>query len=340
MHHDLKILRLLCLCVFLLSACSREPLLTFNGQTMGTWYTIKICAQTTEQDREYIYYNIDMALKEVNRSLNPFDPESEISGFNAYRGEDPYPVSSMFCEVAGTAQKVYHASQGAFDPTVGELVTLWGFGKSDSINIPSKTDIGNALKHVGMNKVRILENMLIKDDPEVKLDFSAIAKGYGVDVLAQRLYGLGYENLLVEIGGEVRTYGSRNGKPWRIGIAAPNELHDADQQNVSVINIRDMACATSGDYRQYYEINGKRYSHLIDPKTGYPINHELTSVTVTAESCMLADALATAVIVMGKKKGMELIESMENVEALFIYRDRDGNFRSHISSNWDKHLKK
>jgi len=338
MHQNLKMLRLLCLSVLLLSTCSREPLLTFNGQTMGTWYTVKICAKTTEQDQKYIYYNIDMALQQVNRSLNHFDPESEISRFNAYRGTDPYPVSSMFMEVAGVAEQIYHASEGAFDPTVGELVRLWGFGKSDSIRVPLRADIEQALKHVGMHKVRIFENMIVKEDPDVQFDFSAIAKGYGVDVLAQTLYGLGYENLLVEIGGEVRTYGSRNGKPWRIGIAAPDEISHAGQQNVSVINVTNMACATSGDYRQYYEMNGKRYSHLIDPGTGYSIDHELTSVTVTAESCMLADALATAVIVMGKKKGMELIESMENVEALFIYRDKDGNLRSHVSSKWENKL--
>ncbi|MBW6457775.1 MAG: FAD:protein FMN transferase, partial [FCB group bacterium] len=271
MHQHLKMIRFLCLCWLLLSACSREPLLTFNGQTMGTWYTIKISAPTTEQDREYIYYNIDMALKQVNRSLNPFDPESEISGFNAYRGTDPYPVSSMFSEVAVTAEKVYRASGGAFDPTVGELVRLWGFGKSDSIRVPSKNDIDNALEHVGMHKLRIFDNMIMKEDPDVQLDLSAIAKGYGVDGIAQTLYGLGYENILVEIGGEVRTYGTRNGKPWRIGIASPDEMPGSGRENISVINITDMACATSGDYRQYHEMEGKRYSHLIDPKTGYPI---------------------------------------------------------------------
>jgi FAD:protein FMN transferase len=172
----------------------------------------------------------------------------------------------------------------------------------------------------------------------VQLDFSAIAKGFGVDLVMEEIELLGYENILVEIGGEVRTKGKRAGKFWRIGIAVPDENNIGNKQTAEAISLKDIACATSGDYQQFYIEEGERYTHLIDPKTGYPIKHEVTSVTVVAESCMLADAAATAAIVLGKTKGLAFIESLEGVEALFIYREGD-LLKSTHSSEWLKATK-
>ncbi len=324
--------------IFLLSGCSQEPVLTLNGQTMGTWYTVKICGVTSEHDKERIQMAINVALTRVNRSLNLYDPNSEISRFNDYKEAGAYPLSSQFIYVSSMAESIYIASNGAFDPTVTDLVGLWGFGNTSTLEKPDAEAINNALTHVGMDKIRILKNGILKKDSLITLNYSAIAKGYGVDELVSEIKMLEYENLLVEIGGEVSAQGTQYGKSWRIGIAKPDEYNIQDQQSTAVITLQNMACATSGDYRQFYEIEGKRYSHLIDPKTGYPIEHEVSSVTIIAENCMLADAAATAAIVMGKTEGMKFVESLENVEGYFIYRDGD-TLKSLASSGWKKYYK-
>jgi FAD:protein FMN transferase len=331
MNKKIKLLPLLI--IFVLSSCSQESLLTLQGSTMGTWYTVKISGVDSEQDQDQIEIAINTALTKVNHSLNTYDPKSEISQFNVYDEPLSFPASESFMLVSHTAERIYKESNGAFDPTVKELVSLWGFGDQGLYKRPDSIVIETALKHVGMNKLRFIGNEVLKKDPELQLDYSAIAKGYGVDVVLEELALLGYENILVEIGGEVRAKGKRNGKPWRIGIAIPDEKNIGNEQTAKVIILNNMACATSGDYQQFYEEEGERYSHLINPKTGYPIKHEVTSVTVVTENCMLADASATAAIVLGKTKGLEFIESLDNVEAFFIYREED-LLKTVFSSGW------
>ncbi|MCF7833274.1 MAG: FAD:protein FMN transferase, partial [Candidatus Marinimicrobia bacterium] len=304
-----RIILLFLLIVLAFSSCSREPLLSLQGRTMGTWYTIKISNVDSEHDQERIEMAVNTALTKVNHSLNTYDPKSEISKFNAYNESGAFPVSEEFMVVSQTAERIYMESDGAFDPTVKELVQLWGFGDSGLAKRPDPQAVEMAMEHVGMQKLRLLENGILKKDPATQLDYSAIAKGYGVDIVLEELTLLGYEDILIEIGGEVRAKGSRHGKPWRIGIAVPKENNVGNQQSNETIILNNKACATSGDYQQFYEEEGERYSHLIDPKTGYPIKHDVTSVTVVAESCMLADAAATAAIVLGKTKGLEFIES-------------------------------
>ncbi len=309
--------------ILALSSCSRETLLNIQGSTMGTFYTVKVSGVSSEEDLDRIETAINTALKKVNHGLNTYDPESEISQFNNFHKTEVFPISNEFMLVSQVAEYVYQKSNGAFDPTVKELVRLWGFG-DDGLNIrPSSAELEAAMEHVGMDKLHLVENTLLKLDPDLKLDYSAIAKGFGVDVVVRELALIGYENVLVEIGGEVRTRGTRNGKPWLIGIAVPDESNIGNQKSAETIIIHEKSCATSGDYQQFYEENGERYSHLINPKTGYPIKHDVTSVTVIADNCMLADAAATAAIVLGKTKGLEFIESLKGVEALFIYRNGD-----------------
>ena len=321
--------------IFLLISCSQKPMLTFKGRTMGTWYTVKVSGVSLEEDQDRIEAVITTALIKVNLGLNTYDPESEISLFNDYNKADVFSISNEFMLVSQTAEYIYERSNGAFDPTVKELVRLWGFGDKGLNKKPDPKELEATMEHVGMNKLRILEEGILKLNPELKLDYSAIAKGFGVDVVLEELVLLGYENILVEIGGEVRTKGSRNGKPWRIGIAVPDENNIGNQQSAETIILNNRACATSGDYQQFYEEEGERYSHLINPKTGYSIKHDVTSVTVIADNCMLADASATAAIVLGKIKGLEFIESLEGVEAVFIYREAN-ILKTVVSSGWEK----
>jgi FAD:protein FMN transferase len=324
-----------CLLILLPVACAREPLVVFRGQTMGTFYTVKVTGGAAGKEQAAIQNTIDSVLNAVNQALNRYDKKSEISAFNRYRGSEAFPVSAGFMEVTLMAERIYRLSNAAFDPTVSRLVRLWGFGDDGSVDLPHPDTLATALKHVGFDKLQIHEQALQKKDPSLELDYSAIAKGYGVDKLALALHESGYENLLVEIGGEVRVFGNRHGKPWRIGIADPGEQNQEIDEKPATINLRNMACATSGDYQQYYMLEDKRITHLLDPRNGYPISHELTSVTVVASSCMLADAIATAAIVLGKEKGMALIESMPGVEAYFICHDGNA-LQSAQSSSWGK----
>jgi thiamine biosynthesis lipoprotein len=320
---------LLTLTLIVYVACTHESVLVFEGRTMGTWYTVKVYGADQKKDQEKIQQSIDTALEKVNTCLNTYDPKSEISRFNEYDGKEVFILSDDLMNVGNVARMIYDKSNGAFDPTVKKLVKLWGFGEDGVHKRPDEQSINDALKHVGFYKLKFSENGIQKKDPLVTLDFSAIAKGYGVDAVLEQIEALGYDDILVEIGGEVRTIGRER----KIGIAVPDENNIGNQRSAEIITLKNIACATSGDYQQYYVENGERYTHLINPKTGYPIRHDLTSVTVIAESCMLADAAATAAIVLGKTKGLDFIESLEGVEAFFIYREGD-ILRPVESSGW------
>lgn len=323
------------LLLFFFVACSQEPVLTLEGRTMGTFYTVKIAEELSEDAQMQIQKTIDTVLHNVNQSLNRYDPASEISRFNKYRSTDAFQVSKDLLEVTKTADFIYRRSEGAFDPTIARLVSLWGFGEDGEIDPPQEAELEAAMQHMGFDKIIIEDKTLSKSDPLLQLDYSAIAKGYGVDRLMESLNGQGYRNVLVEIGGEVRVSGTRHGKLWRIGIADPDKHEREYSVSETALNLQDMACATSGDYQQFYIFEGERYSHLIDPKTGRPINHEVTSVTVIAGTCMLADAAATAAIVLGKDRGMAFVESLPGVEAYFIYHDGNA-LQSAQSSDWGK----
>ena len=282
-----------------------------EGQTMGTTYHIRVVGPAAERSTE-LQTEIDRLLLKVNQQMSTYDPESEVSRFNAYRGTDSFPVSSHTARVTARALEISALSGGAFDPTVGPLVELWNFGKGRMApRIPTDAEIAERQKRVGYENLHVQLDppALQKDLPDLEVDLSAIAKGFGVDVCAEWLVTQpDITGGMVEIGGEVRTFGSKpDGTPWRISILKPVE-HTVETYRV--VELESESLATSGNYRNFFEIGGVRYSHTIDPTTGRPVTHQLVSVSVLAEDCMTADGMATALTVMGFEKGLALAERL------------------------------
>lgn len=262
-------------------------------------------------------------LEVVDNSLSTFNKKSTISLIN---NNVEHKTDPAFEAVYQEAVHISKITDGAFDMTVAPLVNTWGFGyKNKDEVIPPADEIAALLDIVGYEKIRLKNHQIIKDYPETKLDASAIAKGYSVDVAARFLESKGISNFMVEIGGEIRVSGENtHGKKWRLGIDQPIEdLTLAHRAIDTVLHMTDMALATSGNYRQFYYKDGKRYSHTIDPISGYPVNHTLLSATVLAKNCMTADALATACMVMGAEKSLKLAEELEGVEVYLII-DNEG----------------
>lgn len=306
-------------------APAARQLLTWQGATMGTTYTVKVVsAAFPESDRAKIPEAIDAQLNRVNELMSTYLPSSELSRFNQSDGATPFPLSPETLAVFQVAARVGRLSGGAFDVTVGPLVNAWGFGPAGKPpQPPSESELEALQARVGWDKILLDESQatIRKTDPRVYCDLSAVAKGYAVDRISQTLTSLGYEEHMVEVGGEVRAQG-RNGEGqiWRIGVEKPVEIGRGVQRAVP---LDDRAMATSGDYRNYYEIEGRRISHEIDPRTARPIAHRLASVAVVAETCAEADALATALIVLGEDEGYKLAVE-QDLAALFLVRDNGG----------------
>jgi len=308
-------------------ACQKMPkpaedLFEFHGSTMGTTYTVKI-VKTSTSNEELLKAEVDKTLKKVNKLMSTYDPESELSRFNRSEGQSWYPVSAETKRVLEVALMVGQQSGGALDITVGPLVNLWGFGPvKRKESVPSAKELAAAMEMVGLSQLKLKADppAVWKEKKGIYCDLSAVAKGYGVNAVAERLASLGVTSYMVEVGGEVRAAGLRpDGQRWRIGVAVP----DGSQQVSRVIEIGDMSMATSGDYQNYFEKDGKRYSHTIDPIRGRPIEHTLASVTVLHPDCAIADAWATALNVLGPDKGMALAEEMK-LAVLFIVRESAG----------------
>ena len=262
-------------------------------------------------------------LMKVDRSLSPFNKESVITAVNQNREVklDPY-----FIEVFTKAMEVSRDTEGAFDITVAPLVNAWGFGFKHE-QMPTKSQVDSLRQIIGYQKVSLVGGKVRKQDPRMMLDCSAIAKGFGVDAVARMLRNRGVQNFMVEIGGEVVTCGVNAQRlPWRVGVIKPSE----DSLNVghelqTILNVTDKAMATSGNYRNFYYKNGRRYAHTIDPKTGYPVQHSLLSATVVANSCTVADAYATSFMVMGRERAQQLLERHPELMAYLIYDDGHGD---------------
>lgn len=308
-----------------------------SGATMGTTYHITY-SDTIDRD---LQTGIDELLLQINQELSTYIDSSVISRFNQSETDfalDGQLYTSIFQTTRdhhfrynfGFAREVYKSTQGAFDPTVMPLVNYWGFGYTgkEPVTQVDSLLIDSLMQQVGFEKIRYENvggtNKLVKENTGVKLDFSALAKGYAVDELGNFLSQQGVKNYLVEIGGEVVCKGkNKAGQWWRIGISTPKE--EAGLQEVySTIAIENRALATSGNYRNYYKVDGVSYAHTINPKTGFPEKSKLLSVTILAESCILADAYATAFMVMGLDKSMELAKELDAIEAYFIYRGEEG----------------
>lgn len=262
-------------------------------------------------------------LMKVDYSLSPFNEKSVITAVNQNRD---VVLDTLFLDVFTKSMEISRETDGAFDITVAPLVNAWGFGFKNETR-PTPRQVDSLLQIVGYKKVRLEDNKIIKQDRRMMLDCSAIAKGYGVDVVARYLRSLGIRNFMVEIGGEVVTSGVNPQRlPWRVGVVKPSE----DSLNVNnelqtILNVTDKAMATSGNYRNFYYKNGKRFAHTIDPKTGFPVQHSLLSATVLADECAVADAYATSFMVMGLERAKKLLERHPELMVYLIYDDgKDG----------------
>jgi thiamine biosynthesis lipoprotein len=328
---------LLCL-LLLLGACAREPAeLQLTGPTMGTvWRATVILPAGSELDAAQVQAGIESQLESVNASMSTYRPDSEISRFNTAPVGEWFPVSADFYMVLSAAMAISWQSDGAYDVTVGPLVNLWGFGPDGSVQrAPGDAQITSAMARVGQDKLHVDgENYRLRKQAELYLDFSSIAKGYAVDQVARWLNGEGITRFLVEVGGEMRVAGrSARGDAWRIGIESPQAGHFGLARTLRLVN---EAVATSGDYRNFFEVDGVRFSHTIDPRTGYPVEHELVSVTVVHPSSMLADAWATALTVLGADEAWAVAQA-EGLAVYFIERDGEG-FRSRHTAALEPYL--
>ena len=287
---------------------------------MGTYYRVTVAALPPSLTEVKLKIAVEERLETIDSLMSTYIPESEISRFNRSSDTDWFPVSNETATVVAEAMRIFEMSDGAFDITIGPLIDLWGFGPPEkNREIPSRESIENALKRTGSQhlQVRLEPPALKKEISELQIDLSAIAKGYAVDSLGESIAAMGITDFLVDIGGEMLASGHKaDSMPWKIAIESPI----ANQQEIQkIMLLSDMAIATSGDYRNYFEVNGKRYSHEIDPRTGQSIQHPLVSVSVLDKSCMRADALATALIVLGPERAQQLAES-EKLPAFFIIK--------------------
>ena len=318
----------------LLSACAQEAkqVVHLHGNTMGTTYNVKYVIDERGQI-EGLQDEIDARLVEINKLMSTYDPTSELSRFNQNRYTTPVALSAETTKVVNEALRLGELSHGVLDVTVGPLVNLWGFGPNKRPEkVPSEEQVAEVRAYVGLDKINMTPDGLRKLHPMVYVDLSTIAKGYGVDQVAEIMEKNNLHDYLVEIGGEMRVKGERgNGEEWLIAIEKPVSTERSVQK---IVSVGTNAIATSGDYRNYYEMDGKRYSHLIDPRTGSPITHNLVSVTVVHPSSMTADGLATAFNVMGWDEAKALAEK-EDLAVFLIKRTKDG-FEEYASPQFDE----
>lgn len=288
-----------------------------RGFIFGTTYNI------TYQCDSNLQRGIEAELAKVDASLSPFNQKSIITAIN---NNQPYKLDKMFLDVFNMAMKVSEETNGAFDITVAPLVNLWGFGFKQGKE-PSKAVLDSLRSLVGYKKVRLQGERIAKADPRIMLDCSAIAKGYGSDVVAKYLKSKGVDNYMVEIGGEIVTNGiSEKRLPWKIGVTKPtDDSLGINSEIQTIINVTDKAMATSGNYRNFYYKNGRKYAHTVDPKTGYPVQHNILSSTVIADDCATADAYATSFMVMGLDGAKRVLERHPELMVYFIYQDAKGN---------------
>ncbi len=327
--------------VLFYSGCGIQKEVRFSGKTMGTTYHITVITgyfNTPSGLKE----KIDVRLEEINRSMSTYRKDSEISRFNEWNriGEKFY-VSEDFFQVMAVAQNIYELTGGAWDGTLKPLVDLWGFGSSKrQQRIPAKAEIQAILPDIGFHHIEIsAHRYLVKRNAAVTLDLASIAKGYAVDQIAALIKKEGIDNFLVEIGGEVFASGLRkDGKKWRVGINRPQKDAPVDQV-YKVVSLRNKAFATSGDYRIYFEKDGKRFSHVLDPKNGHPKATPVVSVSILSDTCTFADGLATAVMVLGADKGLVLVNRLAGVECLIVVQDDNGALIDSFSKGFKAYLK-
>ena len=291
----------------------------------GTTYSIT-CVTNPDDKRPLPHAQIDSLLAELSHTFSIFDTNSLIYRWN--KGEY-VPLNEDFLNVLRLSKTISANTDGAFDCTVQPLVQLWGFGKDGVRHTVGDDTLTTVREFVGFQLVDLKGDSILRKDPRVQLNFNAVAKGYAVDRVAEWLVENGYADCLVEIGGEVAARGNKNGKPWKVGIQRPTETADGDKESFESLPLPDhRAVATSGNYRNYFEEGGVRYTHILDPRTGQPERTNLLSVTVLAPDCATADAYATAFMVLGHEKSAQIVKQHPELEAWFIVAGEDGGWKT------------
>lgn len=323
---QMKRITILFLPLLFLFSCQKATKYHYDeGGVFGTFYHFVYEYPSEEGLKEEILKE----LKAFDASLSTYNPNSVITKVN---NNQEVELDAFFLNCYKKSEEIAAITNGAFDWTVAPLVNAWGFGFKNKLD-PEDIPVDSLLQVIGYDKIKLKDGKVVKADPRIMLDASAIAKGYGVDVVADFLEAKGITNYMVEIGGEIRAKGlSAKKRTWRVGIDKPiDDPTSLTRQIQDVLNLENAAMATSGNYRQFYIKDGKKYAHTIDPRLGYPVQHSLLSASVVAPDCMSADAYATAFMVLGLEKSLEIVKKDSNLEAYFIYSDEEGNLQVHIS---------
>lgn len=311
-------------------ACSRAPeQYEFRGETMGTTYMVKVFTEQKVEEPT-LRKGVHESVERINRLMSNWKPDSDISQFNTLPAGGALTVADETLAVIALARTISEQTNGVLDPTISPLIELWGFGTKNREAKPADEQIQAALAKMGMDKVRVEGNRLIRETKDVTLNLSAIAKGYGVDAIAKYLAEQGYNNFFIEVGGETRMAGVGPRGAWRVGVEDPRSKYQSSP--LYIIEPGDNAFGTSGDYRIYFEEDGMRYTHILDPRTGYPIASRVASASVLAKDSATTDALATALMVLGEKEALELVESQPGVECLLLLWTEDHGLREVRSS--------
>jgi len=324
--------RLMMIALFLLlflQGCEQQPAYIFNeGMIYGTNYHVTYESPGGRDLQE----TIEAEMEKLDRSMSTFKPNSTLSRVNQNRDT---VLDDYFLKIYKKALEVSEITGGAFDITVAPMVNAWGFGFKNKENVTPEL-IDSLKQIVGYKKIKLENGKIIKEHPNTMIDCSAIAKGFACDLVAQYLKKAGCENYMVEIGGEVVAHGkNKKGNYWRIGISRPTEDNFDTQQNLkAIVELNGRALATSGNYRNFYVEGGKKYAHTINPHTGYPVQHSMLSTTVLADDCMTADAFATAFMVLGIEKSIEIAASLKKIEVYFIYSDETGKYKTYVSNGF------
>jgi thiamine biosynthesis lipoprotein len=315
---------ILSLLIILLTSCHQRDIVHFEGPAFGTMYSITYIGDRIGNKDSQLHPKIDSLLADLSHTFSIFDTTSIIYRWN--KGED-VTLNEDFLTVLRLSKQVSAATDGAFDCTVQPLVQLWGFGKDGVRHTVGEDTLATIREFVGFQLVDLQGESILRKDPRVQLNFNAVAKGYAVDKVADWLVEQGYTDCLVEIGGEVAARGTKKGKHWKVGIQTPTKTADGAKESFESIPLPDhRAVATSGNYRNYFEEDGVRYTHILDPRTGKPERTNLLSVTVLAPDCATADAYATAFMVLGYDHATKIVRQNPELEAWFILAEEDGGF--------------
>lgn len=307
---------------------NEKRMTTYTGFAQGTTFSIKFFTQT---DSAKLKHGIDSILSEINHTASTYDSNSIISRVNSNQDVE---LNYDFIKIFNKSMEVSDSTNGCFDITVGDLVRRWGFGFKNK-KMPTDYQVDSLLKFVGYKNLSVRDNKLIKKIPGTKIDFNAIAQGYTVDLVAEYLLKNRCSNFIVEIGGEVRANGTKQDSiPWVVGIEKPAPNDSSEQAIQLKLNLNNQSISTSGNYRKYFIKDGVKYSHTIDPKTGYPVHHSLLSVSIIADDCTTADAYCTAFMVMGIDGSKEFLKQHPRIEAYFIYSDSTNSNQVYFTPNF------